>query len=322
MARIGSEQVRPLVALIAGALLGAFAGCTFEVNPDEGRFSCERDEDCGAGFVCIAQADRDAGLSGLCFAAGVCADDDDTCNGKDDDCNGVVDDVSWAGAACESNLPGVCRPGTRACESGQSVCVSSVSASAESCDGLDNDCDEAIDEDFDFASDEANCGACGNVCATGALCADAACIEEDCANGVDDDDDGLIDCDDPHCLARPCSSMEPEHVCGRVPSSWVADGGTGLDAGTGDGGLDPDAGTADGGVGDAVDAGVDDGGVSDGGTGSVDAGEDLVGACVPREEACGDGVDQDGDGLSDCEDPDCAGRTCGDAGVCSSGTCQ
>jgi hypothetical protein len=30
---------------------------------------------------------------------------------------------------------------------------------------------------------------------------------EDCDNGVDDDQDGLVDCDDPECAGRiPCSS--------------------------------------------------------------------------------------------------------------------
>ncbi len=287
MSRIGSEQVRPLLALAAGVLLGAIAGCSFGVNPEDGRFSCEQDGDCGAGFECIPQANREAGL---CFATGTCAEDDETCDGKDDDCNGLVDDVSWAGAACESNLPGVCRSGARACQGGHSVCVETASASAELCDGLDNDCDGAIDEDFDLTNDDQHCGACGNACNAGAGCAEGACVEVDCANGLDDDEDGLIDCDDPKCLSMPCSSDDPEHVCGQLPSSWV-------------------------------DGGVSDGGMTDDG-GSPDAGEELVGACVPRESSCGNAIDDDGDGLPDCEDPDCSGLACGDAGICSGGTCQ
>ncbi len=34
----------------------------------------------------------------------------------------------------------------------------------EVCNGMDDDCDGQVDEDFDFASDIANCGTCGNVC--------------------------------------------------------------------------------------------------------------------------------------------------------------
>jgi len=35
----------------------------------------------------------------------------------------------------------------------------------EACDEVDNDCDGEVDEDFDLASDVANCGACGRACA-------------------------------------------------------------------------------------------------------------------------------------------------------------
>jgi len=34
----------------------------------------------------------------------------------------------------------------------------------EICDGIDNDCDTEIDEDFDLTSDPANCGSCGHAC--------------------------------------------------------------------------------------------------------------------------------------------------------------
>ena len=43
----------------------------------------------------------------------------------------------------------------------------------------------------------------------------------------------------------------------------------------------------------------------------------LVEASARTETACGDGADDDGDGLTDCEDPDCAAQSCGDALSCS-----
>ncbi|MEZ4982835.1 MAG: hypothetical protein R2769_14850 [Saprospiraceae bacterium] len=35
------------------------------------------------------------------------------------------------------------------------------------------------------------------------LDAGAGCNIEDCSNGIDDDGDGLIDCDDPDCTVNP-----------------------------------------------------------------------------------------------------------------------
>jgi rhamnogalacturonan endolyase len=90
---------------------------------------------------------------------------------------------------------------------------------AEACNGLDDDCDGAVDEDFELQSDPQHCGACGNVCApaqaTGrcvaGVCTIAACdpgyvdanqdpqdgceqsTTEICGNGVDDNNDGRID---------------------------------------------------------------------------------------------------------------------------------
>ena len=94
---------------------------------------------------------------------------------------------------------------------------------AETCNGRDDDCDGATDEDFDLLGDPDNCGTCGTACrppnAEGACaageCAIARCVDgfadvddaplsgceytcpvamapEDC-NGIDDDCDGIAD---------------------------------------------------------------------------------------------------------------------------------
>ncbi len=71
------------------------------------------------------------------------------CNGRDDDCDGQTDEsFPNRGMACTTTRPGVCAPGTRQCVGGAEACVSNVGPSAELCDGLDNDCDNAIDETF------------------------------------------------------------------------------------------------------------------------------------------------------------------------------
>jgi hypothetical protein len=40
------------------------------------------------------------------------------------------------------------------------------------------------------------------------------------------------------------------------------------------------------------------------------------------DEQCGSGADDDGDGLTDCADPDCTGMPCGSGLTCSAGMCQ
>jgi hypothetical protein len=71
----------------------------------------------------------------------------------------------------------------------------------ETCNGVDDDCDGGIDEDWDLATDSAHCGSCDTACATGAACSAAVCIEIICNDGLDNDGDHLTDCADPDC---PC----------------------------------------------------------------------------------------------------------------------
>jgi len=58
----------------------------------------------------------------------------------------------------------------------------------ETCDGQDNDCDTKVDEDFNFDSDPANCGSCGNTCnlsGTAGTCQSGDCQYE-CLTGFHD----------------------------------------------------------------------------------------------------------------------------------------
>jgi hypothetical protein len=71
----------------------------------------------------------------------------ETCNNLDDDCDGTIDDGDpGSGAACATGLPGVCAAGTIHCQGGGPTCLSDTAPQAESCDGLDNDCDGSTDE--------------------------------------------------------------------------------------------------------------------------------------------------------------------------------
>jgi len=48
---------------------------------------------------------------------------------------------------------------------------------AELCNGLDDDCDGEVDEDFDLTSDQRHCGACNEPCGANDVCLESACEE-------------------------------------------------------------------------------------------------------------------------------------------------
>ncbi len=49
----------------------------------------------------------------------------------------------------------------------------------ELCNGIDDDCDGLVDEDFDLMNDNENCGACGNICGEFEACEQGACVWQD-----------------------------------------------------------------------------------------------------------------------------------------------
>ncbi|MCC6619994.1 MAG: hypothetical protein IT385_01985 [Deltaproteobacteria bacterium] len=217
---------------------------------------CARDEDCPGGFGCVPDGEagndghcqpatgsctcydeRDEGLRtctttnehGTCFGVASCDPElgwsacgartpaAETCNGLDDDCDAFVDeDLDEVGQACVIEVAGVgsC-DGTRVCAGLAGLQCQGPSPAAEACNFADDDCDDAVDEDFKqgdvYASFE-HCGTCNRSCAIGFPNAEqttcqvdqgvAQCVVVSCR-------DGYIKQNDFQCIPDAVNLCEP-----------------------------------------------------------------------------------------------------------------
>ncbi len=160
------------------------------------------------------------------------------------------------------------------------------------CGGVDQtalgeleDCVNGVDDNGDGLAD------CDDPQCTGhAYC--LGMVELNCTNGADDDDDGDTDCADTDCLQTQACDPTRE---------WNCFDGVDND---GDGNTDCDDRDCDLPCTELCDDGVDNNY-----NGQVDCEDPACfgsEACHSGDELCGNNIDDDGDGYTDCEDSDCA----------------
>ena len=196
---------------------------------------CLSDVDCGDGLDCVPvttgadaisaclpvetclDGDGDGfGLGAACLgtdcddtAASVNPRGEEVCDGVDNDCDGLPDDSPTdAGRACETGFAGGCAQGVTVCEADAILCQPSVLPSAEVCDGVDNDCDGAADEDesgeplsrscYDGPAGTAGVGLCSSgrqSCSAGDFggCLGQVLPGAEICDDLDNDCDGLPD---------------------------------------------------------------------------------------------------------------------------------
>ncbi|MBS1151080.1 MAG: hypothetical protein H6Q89_2778 [Myxococcaceae bacterium] len=244
--------------------------------------------------------DAGPGDGGCVPSSEVCSD------GLDNDCDGLADclDPSCGGLGCNDNdgctNPDLCRA-DGGCEGAAVSCTN-----PGQCEVAPGACAGGVCG-YD-AGVGLGCNTNG-ICRSDKSCADGG--EVFCANALDDDTDLLTDCADPDCANQACdagpstcflaaacvgTACTPTApiVCTPPGQCFVSTGacveGTGCPFGLRDAGA-----------------------VCDGGFCRTDGG------CGPVE-ACANGLDDDFDLLTDCQDPDCNTLACDDNNGCTLGT--
>ena len=278
------------------------------VNGEE---ECEYDQDCGEGMICMGCVCESQPPEPVCgdyiVNGSEECDDGNTEDGDGCSANCTIEQsgptpcTTGQTKSCSTGQSGICSAGTQTCTDGVwGSCVQDNQPTTEDCsNGLDDDCDGSKDcSDSDCFGDIAcyNPGpgpSCLDLdsdgynaynqyfCLSGNDCDDGnpdvnPGAAEICTNGLDDDCDGSTDCSDSECLTDPaCYQSPPGPDCSSGAESSC------------------DTGKA---------------GVCSSGTKTCVAG--VWAECVQDSESitevCNNGLDDNCNGLTDCNDPDCA----------------
>jgi hypothetical protein len=276
------------------------------------------------------QEDTDDDGTGDACEDGGCvptSDTDVTCDGVDDDCDDATDE-DYVSQPTSCGVGACAATGATSCQNGTVVdsCTPGVPTSDANCNGVDNDCDGPVDDDFVGGPTVCGVGVCVDegvqICVNGVINSD--CVPGTPQEATDVTCDGLDgDCDgatDEDFMSQPTS-------CG--VGACAASGATACMNGTPVDTCDPGAPTPEicDGIDNDCDGVVDNVGDSDG-----DGSNDCVDACPndPDNDVDGDGIcgdvdncpedanadqtDSDNDGIGDaCDEPqdncDCCADT-------------
>lgn len=157
--------------------------------------------ECGIGS-CQAQSSCEDGVEVACVPPTVLADDA-SCDGQDDDCDGQLDE-DFVFSTCGE---GVCASRTYCFEGAETTCEPLEPSTTEDalCDGVDDDCDGRVDENF--------IDSCGNgICVRDAACAGGVVS---CEPGPPGESDNLCDNIDQDCDGNVDEGFTTEETCGQ-----------------------------------------------------------------------------------------------------------
>jgi hypothetical protein len=218
-------------------------------------------------------------------------------DGLDNNCNGRIDD------GCQCNFGGdphgVCHSGVLY-ELGNCQEPAAYESSETLCDGVDNDCDDDVDEGLKTTYyADADGDGFPDLSSTTTACTQPA-------GYIPSRGDGREDCDDGDPFTYPGATEICDDKDNNCDTTIDDDGGTSANNWCASHFSDNALGCKDFGPGDTLCCEAD----SDGGTD------------CDYESVCHNGVDDDGDGGTDCADMDCDGLYCAPGKVCQSQSCQ
>ena len=210
----------------------------------------------------------------------------------------------------------------------------SCTPSAERCNDADDDCDGAVDEDFDLSSDPQNCGACMMACMLPSAtesCSAGACTIASCEPGFGDCNDDASDGCEVDVRSSPAHCGGCGNACAlEHATASCTDGACAIESC--DAGFDDCDGDPSNGCETPLDTLTDCGacGVScsvTGGTASCESGTCAIGVCEdPSTGDCNrdpsDGCEATLDTLTDCGGCGVACDLPNASESCASGTCE